>query len=235
MFCDLPQVFQGHPFAELYQGSSRSTSHLQDLYLFAEHYPFKTIGKCVYNGGWIKDCMGVAERNRVFNQSVICSGSILGTRAGVERFEQRLLSEVDSLQCHRRWTTNRFSDQNLRDLDMHKKAYPGGVESDQGYTNWLYHTGELAAAGLDVKVFRRGDGPVNTVGALNGKAHGYPIGPLGTFYKIRDAEGFVLNNDGTRSATVHQWDRFYDELHNFIDEKIRCDVNCMAGLELGEV
>ena len=45
-------------------------------------------------------------------------------------------------------------------------------------------------------------------------------GPLDTFWKIRDVEGFVLNNDGTRSACVHQWDRFHDELVRFIDTKL---------------
>ena len=45
-------------------------------------------------------------------------------------------------------------------------------------------------------------------------------GPLDTFWKIRDGDGFVLNNDGTRSSCVHQWDRFYDELQGFIDRKL---------------
>jgi hypothetical protein len=44
-------------------------------------------------------------------------------------------------------------------------------------------------------------------------------GPLDTFWKIRDSEGYVLNNDGTRSACIHQWDRWYKELVKFIDHK----------------
>jgi hypothetical protein len=45
-------------------------------------------------------------------------------------------------------------------------------------------------------------------------------GPLDKFWKIRDSEGFILNNDGTRSAVVHQWDRFYDEIVPFLDSKL---------------
>lgn len=45
-------------------------------------------------------------------------------------------------------------------------------------------------------------------------------GPLDTFWKIRDSEGFVLNYDHTRSACVHQWDRWHDELVRFIDTKV---------------
>lgn len=45
-------------------------------------------------------------------------------------------------------------------------------------------------------------------------------GPLDTFWKIRDKEGFVLNYDGSRSACVHQWDRWFDELAKFIDANL---------------
>ena len=44
-------------------------------------------------------------------------------------------------------------------------------------------------------------------------------GQLTAHWKMRDAEGFILNNDGNKSACVHQWDRFYSELRKFIDTK----------------
>ena len=58
-------------------------------------------------------------------------------------------------------------------------------------------------------------------------------GPLDTFWKIRNDEGYLLNNDGTLSSCVHQWDRFYDELHAFIDVKLVGKANLpkkLAGL-----
>lgn len=45
------------------------------------------------------------------------------------------------------------------------------------------------------------------------------IGPLGEFWKLRDSNGYVLNDDGTPSPIVHQWDRFYEELKAFVEEK----------------
>jgi hypothetical protein len=45
-------------------------------------------------------------------------------------------------------------------------------------------------------------------------------GPLDTFWKIRDSEGFILNNDGSRSSCVHQWDRFYAELYRWLDKTV---------------
>lgn len=44
-----------------------------------------------------------------------------------------------------------------------------------------------------------------------------PTGRLDTFWKIKDADGYILNNDGTRSACVHQWDRFYGEVQPWLD------------------
>ena len=45
-------------------------------------------------------------------------------------------------------------------------------------------------------------------------------GPLDTFWKIRDKDGYILNNDGTKSYTVHQWDRWFSELRKFVDTKL---------------
>ena len=55
---------------------------------------------------------------------------------------------------------------------------------------------------MDVTLFARGDGPVNTVGALNGKAHGYPIGPLGSYYQIRDEDGCVQRRDYSKRGML---------------------------------
>ena len=48
-------------------------------------------------------------------------------------------------------------------------------------------------------------------------------GTLKDFWKIRDAEGFILNYDGSRSACVHQWDRWYSEQKKFMDKYINVD------------
>ena len=45
-------------------------------------------------------------------------------------------------------------------------------------------------------------------------------GPLDTHWKIRDKQGYISNNDGTKSACVHQWDRWETELIDFVDKKL---------------
>lgn len=158
-------VFQSDPFAEiraLVDGGSK-----KELWLFEEHWPYKKIGGCIFNTGWIRDCWGREAVDTVRDKTVICSGSIMGTRVGIEKFEHRLLAEVSVKQCHQ------FN-----------------VESDQGYTNWLYYSGELSKS-VDVHVFPRGQGPVNTIGAFVGSRHRYANG-YDVMKQLRTKDGWVM-------------------------------------------
>jgi hypothetical protein len=81
----------------------------------------------------------------------------------------------------------------VRAASCHRK----GVPSDQGYVNYLYWAGRLPFATHEI----RGEGIVNTVGAMMGKNHGGSIGPLRSWFRIIDEQGFVMDNDNvTRSV-----------------------------------
>ena len=55
-----------------------------DLHVFQENH-VKTIGNCPFNNGWLK-CFGGADFVKPFaKEPVTCSGSTLGTWAGVSR------------------------------------------------------------------------------------------------------------------------------------------------------
>ena len=57
---------------------------------------------------------------------------------------------------------------------------------------------------------------------------------IGEYWKIRDAAGYVLEDDmTTRSAAVHQWDRFGIEFHQFVSELGR-DVRTRRRLSAAE-
>ena len=190
--------FQADPFARVVERRGRRLEGLE-LLVVAEHWPFKQIGNCPFNGGWVRNCWGRAEWDRLRNQSVLCSGSYMGAQRAIVNFETRLLNEVDAHDCH------------------HK-----GVPSDQGYLNYLFYTGNLPA---ETFVETRGDGVVNTVGSLDGSRprHAGYLPPthvnIGEYWKIRDAEGYVLEDDmTTRSAAVHQWDRFGIEFNPFVSQ-----------------
>ena len=98
------------------------------------------------------------------------------------------------------------------------KCWLKGIESDQGYQNYLYYNGFFNVTGGSTTAFRQGTGVVNTIGAMNG--HRVPKdkkGPLDTFWKARNSDGYIINYDGTKSACVHQWDRWYKDLAGWVD------------------
>ena len=101
-----------------------------------------------------------------------------------------------------------------------------GIESDQGYQNYLFYNGYFTSPDgkVNATAFSQGEGAINTIGALNGfRVPAHMKGPLDTHWKIRSADGFIRNNDGSISACVHQWDRWHDELHDFVQTKIKGD------------
>lgn len=112
-----------------------------DVHLFEENRSVKRVGICPFNSGWLA-CWGKDVPKRYANNSVVCSGSTLGHHEAVVTYADRMIREFDSQQCH----------------------VIRGTESDQGYHNYLYHTGKFAEAGLRIKANPQGTGVVNTIG-----------------------------------------------------------------------
>ena len=151
---------------------------------FAE-FPIK---KESINNGWIEGCFGRGKEGLlapspatraggriVRDNAISCSGTSMGTIAGMRRYLDTMLAEIKKKQC---------------------KSY--GI--DQGYHNFLLHSGRLGGEER-TRRYPQGTGPINTVGLISDAALPLP----------RDRQGFVLNRDGSRSAVVHQWDRFWQE------------------------
>eukprot|EP00428_Durinskia_dybowskii_P064414 CAMPEP_0170380422 /NCGR_PEP_ID=MMETSP0117_2-20130122/13873_1 /TAXON_ID=400756 /ORGANISM="Durinskia baltica, Strain CSIRO CS-38" /LENGTH=430 /DNA_ID=CAMNT_0010635937 /DNA_START=81 /DNA_END=1373 /DNA_ORIENTATION=+ len=189
--------FQANPFQQ-FGAFQQRTAPRYDLQMYAENYDVKNIGICVFNSNWIKTCFGKPALEALRKEAVICSGSTLGSFPAVKHYVRTMLSSMDTVKC---WLK--------------------GIESDQGYQNYLFYNGHFNTKMGNATLFHQGTGVVNTIGAMNGfRVPKEKKGPLDTFWKIRDKEGYVLNYDGTRSACVHQWDRWFDELQKFIDANL---------------
>ena len=198
--------FQRDPFPLV----DRSPS-APNLHLFAENRDVKTVGTCRFNSAWL-NCWDHTLKKVYKNASVMCSGSTLGSVPAMKRYAERMLAEMDRMAC---WATK------------------AATESDQGYHNFLYHTGELAALpGVKVTHHEQGRGLVNTIGAMNGfRVPAHKKGPLDTFWKIKDADGYILDWDGQYSAVVHQWDRFGNQVVGHIDRLARAYAKAKRGAE----
>jgi len=192
--------FQLNPFsADHGAGRGLNRNENIDVHLFEENRKVKRVGICPFNSGWL-GCWGRDVPKRFANNSVVCSGSTLGHHAAVVTYAETMIGEFDSQQCH----------------------VSRGTESDQGYHNYLFHTGKFAEKGLRIRANPQGQGVVNTIGAMNGfRVPAHMKGPLDTFWKIRDAQGYILDYPGgPRSPVVHQWDRFGKELKGWVDRVI---------------
>lgn len=192
--------FQANPFAPFGPIATRPSQGKYELHVFAENYKVKNIGKCVYNSLWVGRCFGKDALQELKEEAVLCSGSTLGSYEGIDHYIATMLRSMDTVQCWKK-----------------------GIESDQGYQNYLYYNGKFTSPlGHGNATFNhQGHGIVNTIGALNGRRVPKEMkGPLDTHWKIRDSEGYILNYDGTRSAVVHQWDRWYSEVVQFLDKKL---------------
>lgn len=188
--------FQAHPFANMGPFTSRVPKY--DLQLYAENHSVKQIGICVFNSLWVGRCFGKAALVPLKKEAVICSGSTLGSYPAIHFYVRKMLASMDKVQCWRK-----------------------GIESDQGYQNYLFYNGHFHTEHGNATLFQQGHGVVNTIGAMNGyRVPKEKKGPLDTFWKIRDEEGFIMNYDGTRSACVHQWDRWHSEVAPFLDRKL---------------
>jgi len=193
--------FQGNPFLTF--GPVKDRVPKYELQLFEENAKVKQIGICVYNSLWVGRCFGKPALEKIKKNPVLCSGSTLGSFQAISFYVRTMLSSMDEVKC---WLK--------------------GIESDQGYQNYLYYNGKFDMPGGTVTTFAQGTGIVNTIGALNG--HRVPKemkGPLHSHWKAREnpppaGEGYIINYDGTRSACVHQWDRWYQDLAGWVDSTL---------------
>ena len=78
-------------------------------------------------------------------KAVVCSGSTLGSYLAIHNYLRTMLQSMDTVKC---WLK--------------------GIESDQGYQNYLFYNGHFNTDFGNATLFHQGTGVVNTIGAMNG-------------------------------------------------------------------
>jgi hypothetical protein len=182
--------FQGNPFANVprrkdKQGTAQ-TGGL--LYLFGENHVATRLGRSTKNLKWLQGAYGRRVLNALKNKPTICSGSTMGEQLAIETYLRAMVNEHD--EC---------------DIRM--------AGSDQGFHNYLYYSGKLAAATDTIRhivVWEQGKGIINNLGALRIKK----LSEWGA-YNLTDHR--VLQWDGTLSPVAHQFDRDHDLFHAMMD------------------
>ena len=113
------------------------------LYAFMEDVRM-TIGTCPINGGWIKACYGENELTKLFNKSISCAGTVLGTWSAIMSYLSVMEIEVLTTYNGCKGTE---ADQGLHNYIVHNNKIPNttiyqisheyGFLGTLGYAQWL--------------------------------------------------------------------------------------------------
>ena len=166
-----------------------------ELILAGEH-PNATFGSGLdgFNGAWIVDCYGRETLEPWLDYAPLNTGAIAGSRLAVMDVIERASVEAA-----------RFN-------------FSCGI--DQGFLNYLYFTGQLG----DVPVYYRGSGLVSAIGQFCPE-HCNQKGDNGVSEELyRDADGYVLDDDGERMVGVHQWDRHWAPMLEHLNRLLANDI-----------
>ena len=189
---------------------------IQGLHVFEED-PSQTTQHWITS--WpLRQCKGVA-----FTQPMLCSGTTVGTRSAMLRYLQIMYQEMMN------WTQTEHCQFHI----------PG---DDQSIHNYLFYMGHLPFAKA---IPNRSGGIVNTVGKMGSIIHSDHVRRIlrdrpamnetmagrepfegandhtwiGSQFNITDSDGFFIEEDGTRSRVIHQWDRFGPTLSEWLEQQ----------------
>ncbi len=175
-----------------------------DLYLMSE-FQLLTVGNHPngMNYAWVAEPFGKAAADAIADKVILNSGAIMGRKNAVMKL-------LDALS---------------------ETAAPQNFDfADQGTLNYLGHTGRLDHCGR-IKIARAGESVVNNCGfteldllrerrAITAEDEAriafIPRDERGRLKLYRDHEGWVLDDDGSISTAVHQYDRFLPEMGPFV-------------------
>lgn len=139
-------------------------------------------------------CYGKKTFDIYTNKPVLCSGTIIGSRWGINHFLDVLVSE--------------FYANNRKGKIMCKSPHT----TDQWTMNWLYYNGKFGYH-QNITTIPWGQGPVLTAGKA---CIGYDRRPGATDIIERDKNGFLLNTfDHSIAPVVHQYDRCAKWIHSW--------------------
>ena len=182
-------LFQSNPFTGAY-------NNITSLQLFAEHPVQSTMHKLVKKP--ILKCRHVVYKHK----SMLCSGTTAGPRKEMLQYLEMMKAELQA------WAAE------PPHCPLSHK--PGG---DQAVHNYLYYAGKLPST-IPTVIAPFGQGMVNTAAAWaqvlqweydenSSKNNNLGLDFL-VAHNVTDPQGYFLQSDGiTRSAVVHQFDRFH--------------------------
>ena len=176
LLCDSRDIyFQADPFDFSYEGK---------INFFLED---KKIKDCPYNSNWILKTYGKNEYEKIFNNTILCSGTVLGENSKI----------VEYLDLISKYISKYIYKKKLKYF-LTFRTDPEGKGCDQGHANYLVHNSKIN----NFKLYSNNKGPIATVFYLK---------------NIHFDKNFnLINQNGEPYKLVHQYDKRWDEFKQTI-------------------
>ncbi|CAL6334011.1 unknown protein [Bathycoccus prasinos] len=192
--------FQAEPFLSVPFGAANFLNTSAQVLLFSEGLNDITIHKATLrntrvNFRWILNIYGPKKSNLIASNTVLCSGTTIGSKSGMLYYTRAMLYEA--YQCLRR---------NPKKVDG-KRGHVCSGGADQGFHNYLFWNNMLNAS----VALCNAAGPVYTIGVFRGK----PVRSL-NFERNTDGEVISPSERGVQHPVpvIHQWDRHAELLEH---------------------
>jgi hypothetical protein len=145
-------AFQSDPFATFSYHNDSISSSSSKLYVFGETQ-YNMIGSCGWNSGWIKDCFGDAELNKITNNAIICSGIVLGNFYAISKYIETMRNFLIGNYPNERNEKNPYSlfptcerngvDQGLHNYIIYNKLVQASAISSSSSSSFIISPSEI--------------------------------------------------------------------------------------------
>ncbi len=184
LLCDSRDIyFQSNPFNFDYKG---------EINFFLED---QLIKDCPYNSNWILRTYGKNEFNKISNNIILCSGTVLGQNKKILEYLNLITNNISKYKYKKKLK-----------YFLTLRSDPEGRGCDQGHANFLIHNSKIN----NVNLYPNSKGPIATVLYLK---------------KITFNENsYLINELGKPYLIVHQYDKRWNEFEIYIN-KFKSNIN----------
>ncbi len=184
LLCDSRDIyFQSNPFKFNYKG---------EINFFLED---QLIKDCPYNSNWILRTYGKNELNKISNNIILCSGTVLGQNKKILEYLSLITDNITKYKYKKKLK-----------YFLTFRPDPEGRGCDQGHANFLVHNSKIN----NVNLYPNSKGPIATVFYLK---------------KITfDENSYLINELGKPYSIVHQYDKRWNEFEIYIN-KFKSNIN----------
>ena len=206
LLCDFHNVFfQTNPF-----GFYANQWKHNDLVVFQEAHPLKSVARSKDIANTITECYGSLGLLQVGTNPLLTSGAIMGSRDGILIYSHSLLQQLNPVIRHGNKEKEKGSNGNTNTNNhLNDASCTSSKVLIEAFVNWLIYGSRLSKV-MNIKIYQQGEGPVSPVGAYYHHTDDNKDMIIASYnitrwnvLQHRDFGAFFFNWDGNKSPVVH--------------------------------